>query len=83
MKRKIENENFPTNKEVLLFPNRLKLRYLVSEENYNKIKEEDFKIICDLENIDIKSKECFVSIIKKPKNIQITELNKKIKFLIQ
>jgi hypothetical protein len=83
IKIKIETVNFPTNKEVLLFPNRLKLRYLVSEENYNKIKEEDFKIICDLENIDIKSKECFVSIIKKPKNIQIAEFNKKIKFLIQ
>ena len=83
MKIRIETVNFPKNKEVLLFPNRIKLRYLVSEENYNKIKEEDFKVICDFENIDIKSKECLVSIIKKPKNIQITELNKKIKFLIQ
>ena len=83
IKIKIETKNFPSNKEVLLFPDHLQLRYLVSEENYNKIKEEDFKIICDFENVDIKTKECFISIIKKPKNIQITEFNKKIKFLIQ
>tara|TARA_S200000501_G_scaffold240517_1_gene225349 strand:+ start:519 stop:1406 length:888 start_codon:yes stop_codon:yes gene_type:complete len=79
----IEAINYPRNKEVLLFPNTILLKYLVSEKNYNKIRKEDFKIICDFKNIDISEKFCTISIIKKPKDVKILHKNKKIEFLIQ
>jgi len=80
---KIEPINYPVNKEVLLFPKNILLKYLVSEKKYQDIKEDEFKIVCDFKNIDISTKHCTISIIKQPKNIKITPINKKIEFLIQ
>ena len=83
VKLHIEPINFPSNKEVLLFPKKISLNYLISEEKHNDIKEDDFKIVCDFKNIDISTKHCSITIIKKPKDIKITRINKKIDFLIQ
>ena len=80
---KIEPINYPVNKEVLLFPKNILLKYLVSEKKYQDIKEDEFKIVCDFKNIDISTKYCTISIIKQPENIEITPINKKIEFLIQ
>ena len=83
MNLKIDPINFPLNKEVLLFPQNILIKYLVSEKKYSKIKEDDFKIVCDFKNIDISKKHCTITIIKKPEDIQIIQENKKIEFLIQ
>ena len=79
----IEPINYPSKKEVLLFPKQISLNYLISEKKYNDIKEDDFKIVCDFKNIDISTKHCSITIIKQPKDIKITRINKKIDFLIQ
>ena len=79
----IETINSPTNKEILLFPKKILLKYLVSEKKYSDIKEDDFKIVCDFKNIDISVKSCSINIIKQPKDIKGIEINKKIEFLIQ
>lgn len=80
---KIHPINYPANKEVLLFPKKILLKYLVSEEKYNNISEDDFKIICDFKNTDIRTKQCTFTIIKKPEHIKLIPINNKIKFLIQ
>ena len=80
---KIEPINYPINKEVLLFPKNILLKYLVSEKEYNNIKEDDFKVVCDFKNINISTKHCTITIIEQPKNIEIIPINKKLEFLIQ
>lgn len=79
----IEAINYPRNKEVLLFPKKILLKYLVSEKKYNEIEEDSFKIVCDFKNIDISTKYCTISIIKKPKDIKIIPINNKIEYIIQ
>ena len=83
IKLKIEPINYPINKELLLFPKNILLKYLVSEKEYNNIKEDDFKIVCDFKNININTKHCTINIIEQPENIKIMPINKKIEFLIQ
>ncbi len=83
LKLKLEPINYPVNKEVLLFPKNILLKYLVAEKKYNEIKEDDFRIVCDFKNIDISTKKCTITIIKKPEDIKLIPINKKIEFLIQ
>ncbi|MBH76075.1 MAG: hypothetical protein CMP68_02815 [Flavobacteriales bacterium] len=80
---KVEAINFPKNKEVLLFPKKIKIKYLVAENKFHKINEDDFKVVFDFNKININSKKGEITISKKPNDIIITELNKKIDFIIQ
>ena len=79
----IEVINFPKNKNILLFPKNITIKYLVAEEKFHEISEDDFKIILDFNKINISAKKGEVIILKKPNDIIISELNKKIDFIIQ
>ena len=79
----IELINFPKNKNILLFPKNITIKYLVAENKFHEITEDDFKIVLDFNKINISTKKGEVIILKKPNNIIISELNKKIDFIIQ
>ena len=76
----IEVINFPKNKNILLFPKNITIKYLVAEEKFHEISEDDFKIILDFNKINIGAKKGEVIILKKPNDIIISELNKKNRF---
>ncbi len=79
----IETINFPENKEILLFPKNIIIKYLVAENKFHEINEDDFKVVFDFNKININSKKGEITILKKPNDIIISELNKKIDFIIQ
>jgi len=79
----IEVINFPKNKNILLFPKNITIKYLVAEEKFHEISKDDFKIILDFNKINIGAKKGEVIILKKPNEIIISEFNKKIDFIIQ
>ena len=79
----IEVINFPKNKNILLFPKNITIKYLVAEEKFHEISKDDFKIILDFNKINIGARKGEVIILKKPNDIIISELNKKIDFIIQ
>ena len=79
----IETINFPKNKNILLFPKNISIKYLVAENKFHEITEDDFKVVLDFNKINISAKKGEVIILKKPNDIIISELNKKIDFIIQ
>tara|TARA_Y100001978_G_scaffold187483_1_gene188075 strand:+ start:767 stop:1654 length:888 start_codon:yes stop_codon:yes gene_type:complete len=79
----IEAINFPKNKNISLFPKNITIKYLVAENKFHEITEDDFKVVLDFNKINISAKKGEVIILKKPNDIIISELNKKIDFIIQ
>ena len=79
----IEVINFPKNKNILLFPKNITIKYLVAENKFHEITKDDFKVVLDFNKINIRAKKGEVIILKKPNSIIISELNKKIDFIIQ
>ena len=75
--------NFPKNKNILLFPKNITIKYLVAEDKFHEITEDDFKVVLDFNKINISAKKGEIIILKKPNDIIISELNKKIDFIIQ
>ena len=70
-------------KNILLFPKNISIKYLVAENKFHEITEDDFKVVLDFNKINISAKKGEVIILKKPNDIIISELNKKIDFIIQ
>ena len=55
----------------------------VCRQDENGCSEDDFKVVLDFNKINISAKKGEVVILKKPNDIIISELNKKIDFIIQ
>ena len=79
----IEILNPPENKKIVLFPKKISINYLVSEHDFENINNEDFRVVCNFENIDISTKNCELILMEKPENIKINHMKKEVEFLIQ
>lgn len=80
----IEITNVPKDAEISIFPEKLKVTFKVSLENYDKIDSVDFKIVCDFKNVP-ENQNFFIPIIaQQPKIVRNVSLSpRKVQFVIK
>ena len=79
----VEVINVPTELTVKIIPEVVRISFIVSVEEFNKIKAADFKLICDYNERDISNNSMKPILVTKPKHIsQVEFLDRSIDFLI-
>lgn len=75
--------NIPENITIKYFPKKVYVTYYTSLSNYNNIKETDFEIVCDYNDIKSSSEYLVPKIIKKPEKVKHVKLSQEhIEFII-
>lgn len=76
--------NAPTNMEIVLFPKTLKVIFKVSLQNYNEISTNDFRIVCDYNELEEGQQFFIPKVLKRPEAITHLRLGiNKVKFIIK
>lgn len=76
--------NAPENMEIVLFPKTLKVIFKVSLQNYNEISTNDFRIVCDYNELEEGQQFFIPKVLKRPKAITNLRLGiNKVKFIIK
>jgi len=77
--------NVPKDKTVTTFLKTVKITYIVSLDNYDKIIKDDFKVVCDYDNLENSESNFLIPmILEKPNLISKIKVSpKKIEFLIK
>jgi hypothetical protein len=76
--------NTPDSLNLRLFPAKIKVNYKVGLNNFNKIGENDFKVIVNYKNLTSKSDFLKIKLKKYPENIKDIEISpSKVEFIIE
>ena len=68
--------NYPTYLNIQMYPETLKIKYLIASKNYNKVTESDFKIICNWEELNKIKREIKVYEFIYPEYLEIINIKK-------
>ena len=76
--------NVPDSLDVSIFPNQAKVSFLISLKSFDKVSDEDFKVICDYSKRYQEDAIMIPELVKYPDNILNTKLHvKKVDYLIK
>lgn len=80
----LEIINAPPNKKITLYPPSVDIKFKVSLNRFKQIKESDFKVICDYQQLSDEQDFFIPKIEEQPKNIRgVTIFPQKVEYLIK
>lgn len=80
----VEIQNLPENTNVTIFPKQVLVYFQVNLRQYEMVEAENFKVVCDFNDIDEGDDFIIASIVKSPSFVRNLRLNeRKIQFVIK
>ncbi len=80
----VESLNVPTGAALKLFPDKVKVTYLVAFDAFEKIKPEMFRVVADYAKLEAGSSKIKIDLVRSPANIRSVSINpERVEFILR